>query len=590
MRSGWFFLVGLVGIFSKLEIEFSSVRGVLFFSVACEVVRDFSPSDDLPFLFRMLALGVSSGEWDWILLGWVLRAFRTTRRRANAQERRKQWHFECAKYADTLFSGWEVWSRHTLAPGSSAWAILSNNRKRWVWGLLHSKPAFAPVDANSGVGVQRGGQCSVHLSHSVWGCRDVDIVKERKQTFSCVQTGLHRMQLQHVGRGRTEEASWDPPVPRLPLAQSQWSCPSSSSQRYCEWCAIKHADERQHLRASVHCQESFSIAFLDIKSKSSDAIYQHIVVSGFNSEMACNAWAMHSVPALVERAYWKGAVAALTASASFACAIVRPTNLRRMSATMMPRTPPGRFLQRGHTPQSDHLVDVSRCLRSRQLLSHCKQEASVALIVQQGPQVVDCHSRRSCSNAFPRRSEVGPRTFHHPSWIELLERGLAHIREWDLGLEVDAVLRLVKHPECGGCWLRDWRPPKLGDPLTTSPTESMCGPVGRVVRARVAGCLVFLSSYAVELASTLCLLACNSEIQLPSANTSNRRANFRFSMLPPLGGRCRSNLGSNRNNRHPRSRLANVGVCCFLHRQSHGTAIWSSQKMRQSFHRRSPFV
>ena len=89
MRSGWFFLVGLVGIFSKLEIEFSSVRGVLFFSVPCEVVRDFPLSDDLPFLFRVLALGVSSGEWDWILLGWVLRGFRTTRRRGKRTGKEK---------------------------------------------------------------------------------------------------------------------------------------------------------------------------------------------------------------------------------------------------------------------------------------------------------------------------------------------------------------------------------------------------------------------------------------------------------------------------------------------------------------------
>ena len=57
---------------------------------------------------------------------------------------------------------------------------------------------------------------------------------------------------------------------------------------------------------------------------------------------ACATWAMHSLPALVDRANWKGAVA--NWMASFNCwANVRATSLRTKSPTTIPRTPPVGF-------------------------------------------------------------------------------------------------------------------------------------------------------------------------------------------------------------------------------------------------------
>ena len=58
---------------------------------------------------------------------------------------------------------------------------------------------------------------------------------------------------------------------------------------------------------------------------------------------------MHSVPALVDIAYWKGAVHRSTTLLS-CCAIVRETNRLTMSPTTIPRTPPRGFWRAVNLP------------------------------------------------------------------------------------------------------------------------------------------------------------------------------------------------------------------------------------------------
>ena len=54
------------------------------------------------------------------------------------------------------------------------------------------------------------------------------------------------------------------------------------------------------------------------------------------SVIAWIAWAMHSNPARVDKAYWNGAVTFVL----ICCAMVLDTNLRMVSPATMPRTPP----------------------------------------------------------------------------------------------------------------------------------------------------------------------------------------------------------------------------------------------------------
>ena len=76
----------------------------------------------------------------------------------------------------------------------------------------------------------------------------------------------------------------------------------------------------------------------DTRSNAPTPSMDTTVSNGSTFDMDCKTCATHSVPALVESANWKGAVATSTAGV-ICCLMVRATSLLTMSPTTMPLTP-----------------------------------------------------------------------------------------------------------------------------------------------------------------------------------------------------------------------------------------------------------
>ena len=59
--------------------------------------------------------------------------------------------------------------------------------------------------------------------------------------------------MQHIGRGRTRRASWDPPVPRLPLTQCLPRLPRGIANVRHTTCGRKATHEKNELQKNRHC-------------------------------------------------------------------------------------------------------------------------------------------------------------------------------------------------------------------------------------------------------------------------------------------------------------------------------------------------
>ena len=141
------------------------------------------------------------------------------------------------------------------------------------------------------------------------------------------------------------------------------------------------------------------MAFRDMVSNALTPSLEMMGLSGSNSVSACNARAMHSEPAAVERACWNG-------TAGPNCwVIVLAVSLRITSPATIPRTPPPSFhkLSSFPTPESAHLVRNSPPQQHR---CNCEQQMCVCVFFfkaeKQKNQVkskIECpptHSRMPC--------------------------------------------------------------------------------------------------------------------------------------------------------------------------------------------------
>ena len=122
-----------------------------------------------------------------------------------------------------------------------------------------------------------------------------------------------------------------PYSPPSPCGMS-WETPISSSHMYVDG---EHLTKGRTLSPSSIIKSPCNIAFLEIRSYTPIPSNTMVALSS-RSVRVCKMWATHSHPALVENAYWKGAVAA-SAFLDTCLAIVLATNL---SSKRRPRRSP----------------------------------------------------------------------------------------------------------------------------------------------------------------------------------------------------------------------------------------------------------
>ena len=196
----------------------------------------------------------------------------------------------------------------------------------------------------------------VHTANPLWLWHHVHVVQEGRQPPVVGVVALARLARPHAGPKRTREASKHLLVllPHLDGHGEQFLSRLPTSRKMeCH----QQPHKRQHSASLVNVMKALEHGPSWYGIVSTDSI--KIVAVGFISHSPWITWATHSHPARVERAYWKGTIAASTSLTNY-LAMVRETNRRNRSPATMPLTPPVRFPQNSDPPHSHNVHSLLR--------------------------------------------------------------------------------------------------------------------------------------------------------------------------------------------------------------------------------------
>ena len=193
-----------------------------------------------------------------------------------------------------------------------------------------------------------------------------------------------------------------------------------------------------------------------------------IVVFGSSLLNPCNACAMHSHPARVERAYWNGADS--TASLN-CCATVRATNRLTTSPVTMPLTPPSGLLRAVILP--NRMASTIGCTKPRANPSAKVEQTMISGTIQQWTQMFHRHSKVHLQSHVWQTSNSS-RTCSHPTRMALWGHVPGLLAEWgpQLVRSLGCVRELFQNVVIAWCDLGTSNAWRADDNSPTSPTSS----------------------------------------------------------------------------------------------------------------------